>query len=168
MFCVTFHVLLELPYTFEHIWTNLLTKCTQVPVPVFCCFCISGFPAIKSAPKIPEKLYRNSRPGSFRNHQGRRGGPPQGLQKGPWRGPILGHARHPPSCPVAPLVPPFDPIFTPMEETLIPEPFSPEAIPISAAITIKFRGDRILVPAPCRDGEVPRDSSPSTLLPPSM
>src|SRR3954464_9824120 len=52
------HVLLELPYTFEHIWTNLLTQCTQFPVPVFCCFCILGFPAIKSAPKIPEKLYK--------------------------------------------------------------------------------------------------------------
>src|SRR3954464_2354503 len=54
------HVLLELLYTFEHIWTNLLTQCTQLPVPVFCCFCISGFPAIKSAPKIPEKLYKKS------------------------------------------------------------------------------------------------------------
>ena len=67
-----------------------------------------------------------------------------------------------------PLVPPFGPIFTPVEETLIPEPFSPEAIPISAAIANKFRGTRIPVPAPCRDGEVPPDSSPSTLLPPSM
>src|ERR1044072_960436 len=54
------HVLLELSYTFEHIWTNLLTQCTQLPVPVFCYFCISGFPAIKSAPKIPEKLYKKS------------------------------------------------------------------------------------------------------------
>src|SRR3954467_3346455 len=60
MFCVTCHVLLELTYTFEHIWTNLLTQCTQLPVPVFCYFCISGFPAIKSAPKIPEKLYKKS------------------------------------------------------------------------------------------------------------
>ena len=51
-------VLLEFSYTFDHIWTNLLTQCTQLPVPVFCCFCISGFPAIKSAPKIPEKLYK--------------------------------------------------------------------------------------------------------------
>src|SRR3954466_6720290 len=54
------HVLLELLYTFDHIWTNLLTQCTQLPVPVFCCFCISGFPAIKSAQKIPEKLYKKS------------------------------------------------------------------------------------------------------------
>src|SRR4051812_38097117 len=54
------HVLLELSYTFDHICTNLLTQCTQLPVPVFCCFCISGFPSIKSAPKIPEKLYKKS------------------------------------------------------------------------------------------------------------
>ena len=40
------HVLLELLYTFGPIWTNLLTQCTQLPVPVFCCFCISGFQAI--------------------------------------------------------------------------------------------------------------------------
>src|SRR3954468_15733285 len=53
MFCLNFH-------TLEHIWTNLLTQCTQLPVPVFCCFCILGFPAIKSAPKIPEKLYTKS------------------------------------------------------------------------------------------------------------
>src|SRR3954466_12180156 len=51
---------LELLYTFEHIWTNLLTQCTQLPVVVFCCFCISGFPAIKSAPKIPEKSDKKS------------------------------------------------------------------------------------------------------------
>src|SRR3954463_8858291 len=54
------HVFLKLPYTFEHIWTNLLTQCTQLPVTVFCCFCISGFPAIKSAPKIPEKSDKKS------------------------------------------------------------------------------------------------------------
>src|SRR3954470_8594016 len=54
------HVLLQLLYTFGPIWTNLLTQCTQLPVPVFCCFCISGFPSIKSAQKIPGKLYYKS------------------------------------------------------------------------------------------------------------
>src|SRR3954464_828688 len=54
MFCLNFHTLSY------HIWTDLLTQCTQLPVPVFCYFCISGFPAIKSAPKIPEKLYKKS------------------------------------------------------------------------------------------------------------
>src|SRR3954465_5383513 len=61
MICVTLPCFfLELSYTFDHIWTNLLTQCTELPVPVFFCFCISGFPAIKSAPKILEKLYKKS------------------------------------------------------------------------------------------------------------
>src|SRR3954470_10513040 len=77
------HVLLELSYTFDHIWTNLLTQCTQLPVPVFCCFCISGFSAIKSAPKIPKKLYKKSASRKLPETQGRKGGPPPGLQKGP-------------------------------------------------------------------------------------
>src|SRR3954470_2776879 len=60
MICVTLPCFFELLYTFEHIWTNLLTLCTQLPVVVFCCFYISGFPAIKSAPKIPEKSDKKS------------------------------------------------------------------------------------------------------------
>src|SRR3954463_14458621 len=104
---------LELSYTFEHIWTNLLTQCTQLPVPVFCCFCILGFPAIKSAPKFPENYIKNQRPGSLRNHQRRRGGPPQGLQKGPWRGPTLGRARGPPGGHVAPVGAPLRLYFPP-------------------------------------------------------
>src|ERR1044071_3298368 len=93
MFCLTLHVLLELLYTFEPIWTNLLTQCTQLPASVFYCFCISGFPAIKSAPKISGKYIKNQRDGSFRNNQEREGGPPPGDQEGPWSGPTLGHAR---------------------------------------------------------------------------
>src|ERR1043165_7362272 len=117
MFCVTFHVLLELSYTFEHIWTNLLTQCTQLPVPVFCCFCISGFPAIKSAPKIPEKSYKKSasRKPPESPKEGR--GPPQELQKGPWRGSTLGRARHPPGCPVASLSAPLRLYLPPDKET---------------------------------------------------
>src|SRR3954470_14007495 len=60
MICVTLPCFFELLYTFEHIWTNLLTQCTQLPVVVFYCFCISGFSAIKSAPKIPEKSDKKS------------------------------------------------------------------------------------------------------------
>ena len=97
------HILLELSYTFEPIWTNLLTQCTQLPVPVFCCFCISGFQAIKSAPKIPGKYIKNQRNRSFLNHQEREGGPPPGNQEGWWCGPTLGRAGHPPDCLVGPL-----------------------------------------------------------------
>ena len=109
--------MLELSYTFEHIWTNLLTQCTQLLVVVFCCFCISGFPAIKSAPKIPEKSYKKlaTRKPPKTPKEGR--GAPQGLQKGPWRGPILGRARSTLGCPVAPLGAPLRLYLPPDEET---------------------------------------------------
>src|SRR4051812_42027525 len=162
------HVLLELSYTFDHICTNLLTQCTQLPVPVFCCFCISGFPAIKSAPKIPEKLYKKSASRKLPESPRKEGRATTGTPEGSLARPHPRPRRAPSWMPCGSPGAPFGPIFTPAEETLIPEPFSPEAIPISAAIAIKFQGDRIPVPAPCRDGEVPPDSSPSTLLPPSM
>src|SRR3954469_4646489 len=103
MFCVTLPCFASTSYTFEPVWTNLLTQCTQLPVSVFCCFCISGFPAIKSSPKIPGKYIKNQRNRSFRNHQEREGGPPPGSQEVRWRGPTLGRARDPPDCLVGPL-----------------------------------------------------------------
>src|SRR3954465_14026079 len=79
MFCVTLPCF---AYTFRPIWTNLLTQCTQLQVPVFCCFCISGFPAIKSAPKIPEKSYKKSAsrkpPESPKEGRGATTGTPEG------------------------------------------------------------------------------------------
>src|ERR1043165_8833878 len=96
-FLLLCHVLLELSYTFDHIWTNLLTQCTQLLVPVSCYFCISGFPAIKSAPKFRKNYIKNQRHGSFRNNQDMAGGPPPRAQEGAWRGPTLGRATCPPS-----------------------------------------------------------------------
>ena len=69
-----------LPYTFDHIWTNLLTRCTTVPVPAFCCFSISDFPHIKSAPKILGKIrekyaYRKLREKPKWGQRGARGSP---------------------------------------------------------------------------------------------
>src|SRR3954471_20577614 len=70
---------------------------------------------------VPKKFWKNyiknQRPGSLRKHQGRKGGPPPGLQKGPWRGPTLGRDGHPPRCPVAPLGAPFGLYLAPAEET---------------------------------------------------
>src|SRR3954466_12093770 len=107
VFCLNFS------YTFEHIWTNLLTQCTQLPVAVFCCFCISGFPSIKSAPKIPEKLYKKSAtrklPESLRQRRGATTGTPEGSLARPHPRP----RRAPPGCPVAPLGAPCSPIFSP-------------------------------------------------------
>src|SRR3954471_4332865 len=97
------HVLLELSYTFEPIWTNLLTQCTQLPVSVFCCFCISGFPAIKSAPKIPGKIYKKSAqqklPESPREGRGATTRQPGGQVARPHPGPCQG--RGPPSSTAA-------------------------------------------------------------------
>src|SRR3954470_5672846 len=78
-----------LPYNFDHIWTNLLTHCTPVPVSVFCCFCISGFSITKTVRKVPKKIYKKS---AFRNLPGPRspagGGPPR-AEAPWWRGPPL-------------------------------------------------------------------------------
>src|ERR1041385_5474891 len=75
----------ELPYTFDHIWTNLLNQCTPVPVPVFCCFSISGFPHIKSAPKIREKSNKKI---SDQEASGiTEGGGAEGTHQGPRRPP---------------------------------------------------------------------------------
>ena len=73
------HVLNEHTYTFDHILTNLLTQYTQLPVPVFCCFCISGFPPLKVHKKFQKNYIKNQHTRSIRNHQGKKGGPPQGL-----------------------------------------------------------------------------------------
>src|SRR3954467_7890463 len=95
-----------LPYNFDHIWTNLLTQCTPVPVSVFCCFCVSGFSITKTARKISEKIYKKS---AFRNLPGprrRAGGGPPGPQAPWWRGPP-GRARGAPGPPRSPLTSPF-------------------------------------------------------------
>src|SRR3954463_1755191 len=107
------HFLLELSYTFESIWTNLLTQCTQLPVSVFCCFCISGFPAIKSAPKIPEKLYKKSAsrkpPETPKEGRGATTGSPEGSLARPHPRPRQGASWLP--CGPSRCAP--SPIFTP-------------------------------------------------------
>ena len=118
--------------------------------------------------KFWKNYIKNQRSGSFRNNQDMAGGPPLGSQEGARRGPNLGRATCPPGCPGWPLDAPLR-LYNPLGvETPKEDLFSLEAIPISAAIENKFRGDIIPVPAPCRDGEVTPDSSPSTLLSFSM
>src|SRR4051812_19624112 len=90
------HVLLELSYTFEHIWTNLLTQCTQLPVAVFCYFCISGFPAIKSVPKNPEKSDKKSAQRKLPETPKERRRATTSQPGGQVARPTLGRARDPP------------------------------------------------------------------------
>ena len=100
-----------LSYTFDHIWTNLVTQCTTVPVPVFCYFSISVFPHIKSAPKFRENQIKNQRRGTFRKNLSGARGPPPGAQA-PW-GRALGaaRARGAPGPLVGPLAAPFASLF---------------------------------------------------------
>src|SRR4051812_8311844 len=143
------HVLLELLYTFEPIWTNLLTQCTQLPVPVFCCFCISGFPAIKSAQKIPGKYIKNQRDATFRSNQERQGGPPPGDQEDPWRGPTLGRAGSPPAFLVGPPNAPLRLYFPVGVETPNPDPFFTNAPMFGRRRHFKTGAAGEAAPAPC-------------------
>src|SRR3954469_3773898 len=92
-----------LSYTFDHIWTNLLSQCTPVPVPVFCYFSISVFPHIKSARKIPGKIQEKSAYRKLREEPewGQRGA--RGAQAATRRGPTPGRARGAPGGPGPPL-----------------------------------------------------------------
>src|ERR1041384_5839281 len=111
------HVLLELYYTFEHIWTNLLTQCTQLPVPVFCCFCTSGFPAIKSAPKILEKLYKKSASRKLPESPRKEGRATAGTPEGSLARPHPRPSRAPSWQPCGPPHAPFGLYLVPAEES---------------------------------------------------
>ena len=141
-----------LPYTFDHIWTNLLTQCTTVPVPVFCCFSISGFPHIKSALKILGEIQEKS---AYRELQEK---PKQGQRgaRGSPGGPTPGRPRGAPGPPSPLLVPPFG-IYTPR----IPKPSRTEPF---FAISSLFRrrraskigGPEFLCRHPAGTGKCPR------------
>src|SRR3954464_4956144 len=83
----------------------------------FAVFVFQVFRPLKVLQKFWKNYIKNQRPGSLRKHTGRKGGPPQRLKKGPWRGPTLGRVGHPPGCPVAPLGAPFGLYLVPTEET---------------------------------------------------
>src|ERR1041385_6584766 len=101
-----------LSYTFDHIWTNLLTQCTTVPVPVFCCFSISGFPTLKGLQKFRKNQIKNQRTGSFWKHLGGAIGDPPGPQTPSRRALGWGRATGTPGPLVDPLLPP-SPIYSP-------------------------------------------------------
>src|SRR3954471_5623754 len=76
-------------------------------------FVFQVFRPLKVLQKFQKNYIKNQRTGSFRNHQGRKGGPPPGSQEGAWRGPALGRATCPSDCLVAPLGAPFGTYFYP-------------------------------------------------------
>src|SRR4051812_15523911 len=159
------HVLLELSYTFDHIWTNLLTQCTQLSVPIFCYFCISGFPDIQSAPKIPDFFYKNQCHGSFRNNQEMAGGPPPWAHVGFWRGSPLGCARDPSGVLVAPLGAPLAYIYPQRRKPLISISYSRSPLCTAAAVSRSgLPGEA--APAPCWKEEPPPGDHPLPWTPP--
>ena len=73
MFCYTF-------YHFTHIWTNLLTQCTQCQFLCARVYFAGAFTQFSKAQKIPRKIYKNQHTGSFQiTEDGPKGsqGPPR-------------------------------------------------------------------------------------------
>src|SRR3954471_15584656 len=156
------HVLLELTYTFEHIWTNLLTQCTQLPVPVFSYFCISGFPAIKSAPKIPEKLYKKSASRKPPETPRKEGRATTRTPKGSMVRPSPRPHQAPSWLPGGPSRCPLWPLFLPpRRKPLISKYFFQKRFRSPPPSKTSFGGHQDPAPAPYRGGP-----SSSTLLPP--
>src|SRR3954468_3030910 len=101
MFCVT---LPFFAYTFGPIWTNLLTQCTQLPVPVFCCFLFFRFSGYLKCPKNSGKIIlKISVQEASRITKGAKRDHHQGARRVPGAAPTLGRAGCPPGCPVGPL-----------------------------------------------------------------
>ena len=90
--------------------------------------------------------------GSFRNNQKRGSGPPPGSQKGPWRGPTLGRAGHPPGCPGWPLDAPFAYITPSGWKPLNKNSFSRKPL-CSAAAVFRSGLPGEAASAPCRKEE---------------
>src|ERR1041384_6117457 len=150
------HVLLELLYTFGPIWTNLLTQCTQLPVPIFCCFCISGLRLLKVLRKFRENYIKNQRDESFQRSQERQPGATTRDQEGPWHGPTLGRARRPPGVLVGPLAAPLC-LYLPLGVE------TPNADLIFATSSLFRRRRRFKIGAAWRScsGTLPEEDTPS-------
>src|SRR3954466_8652877 len=111
MLCLNFHTLLII---FGLTYELSAPSCQFLFSAVFV---FQVFRLLKVLQKFRKNHIKNQLPGSLRKHKRREWGPPQVLQKGPWRGPTLGRARHPPGCPVAPLGAHFGQYLVPAEET---------------------------------------------------
>src|ERR1043165_3125048 len=107
------HVLVELYYTFEPIWTNLLTQCTQLPAPVCLLFLFFRFSGYLKCPKNSGKIILKI---SVQEASERTKGGKRGHHQGARRVPGAAPPRAAPGTLLAalwvPSMPP-SPIFTP-------------------------------------------------------
>src|ERR1041385_7383985 len=101
----------------------MLTQCTQVSVPVFCCFSISVFPHIKRARKIPGKIQEKSAYRKLPEEPGRGQRGARGAQAATRRGPTPGRARRAPGAPGPPLAAPLRLFILRHGETPEEEPY---------------------------------------------
>src|SRR3954469_17427027 len=85
-----------LSYLFQHIWTNLLTQCTQCQFLSADVCELQDYTHIYNGPNIPTKIYKKS--AQHKLHEARRrargGSPPS--QTATWRDPPPGRARRAP------------------------------------------------------------------------
>ena len=160
------HVLCALLYTFYYfLGTNLLTS-AAVPVPVFCCFCISE--------KLYSKYFRNCTGQNpsvlfFHNEAGaRRGaaGSQPGGQTKPRHGLTLARAW-PVSGPTrAPSTPPLRPYILRLGKTLDTREEIHEEFRSRRQRRTHLRRVLKLFPAPCRREKSSPEASTSPCLPP--
>ena len=96
--------MVELYYTFEPIWTNLLTHCTQLPASGFLLFLFFRFSGYLKCPKNSGKIIlKISDQEAFGITKGEKRDHHQGARRVPGAAQTLGRARHPPGCPGWPL-----------------------------------------------------------------
>src|SRR3954470_14859202 len=158
----------ELPYTFDHIWTNLLTQCTPVPVPVFCCFSISVFPHIESSRKIRENSDKkiSVTEALRRAREGPEGS--QGAQAATRRGPTPGRTRGAPRAPGPPLAAPLL-LFIPRHgKTPEEEPYSANSPMFRRRRASKIGSTRRPLPGTLPEGGLTSGSLLSTMDAPRM
>jgi hypothetical protein len=133
----------------------------QCQFPVFCCFCVSEKLHRKYSrnctKQVPEVLFF---PDEGRGPNESRRGVGAALTPGR-RGPTPGCAPYVGGGPGSPLTMPLHLYNASGQKTLEESAFFPEQFRSSAAAVDKFQGTEVSVLAPCRDGEVPPEPSPS-------
>jgi len=146
--------------------TNILTRCHSAS---------SLFSAVFDSRKVTKEIFSELdetwRKSLFypKVPEARRRGPggAQGAHTLARRGWPLGRAWARCGHPGPPPAPPFRLYIPPEAKTLKISPNPPEKFRRRRHIEAKFRGTEVSVPAPCRDGEVPPEGSPSTPPPSS-